>query len=145
MFEVKILVDDRKLSKVLWLLDGHIVDQPVLRPVRNAQVSEDGTTVVAKNPMLGGVPLTEQLKQMLRANGIKSLKGPTAIRPLIESLGGRPGGYSYYWKNLRQHGIISKQIKNGSYPINFDKLKSQTTLQPQPQPQDQPQDQGHEL
>lgn len=136
MFEVKILVDDRKLSKVLWLLDGHIVDQPVLRPVRNALVSEDGTTVSAKNALIGGVPLTDQLKQLLRTNGIKSLKGPTGIRPLIEALGGRPSGYSYYWQNLKKNGIISKIKKNGTYPVNLDKLKAQT-VQSQPQPQEQ--------
>ena len=131
MFEVTIFVDDRKLSKVLWLLDGNIVNQPTLRPVRNATMSEDGTTVTAKNALIGGVPLTEQLKMLLRQNGIKSLKAATEIRPMLESIGGRPGGYSYYWNNLRKSGIIGKTKKNGVYAVNLDKLKTQTQLQPQ--------------
>lgn len=38
MFEVSIMVEDKKLHHVLWQLDGLIVGQPTLRPVRDAAV-----------------------------------------------------------------------------------------------------------
>lgn len=36
MFEVKIMVEDKKLSKVMWSLDGQIVGAPQILPVRGA-------------------------------------------------------------------------------------------------------------
>lgn len=36
MFKLEILVEDKRLSEVLWELDGRIVGEPTIRPIRAA-------------------------------------------------------------------------------------------------------------
>lgn len=42
MFSLEIMVDNKKLADVLWALDGLIIGEPQIRPVRGAAVKREG-------------------------------------------------------------------------------------------------------
>lgn len=53
MFEIRAFVEDNKLSKVMWALDGLVVGIPQTIPVRGAKASHDKKKVVATTARSG--------------------------------------------------------------------------------------------
>jgi hypothetical protein len=65
MFLVKIFVEDNKLSKVMWALDGLVVGMPETVPVRGAKASPDKKKVVATVTKSGESIISKMINAVL--------------------------------------------------------------------------------
>jgi hypothetical protein len=113
MFEVRIIVEDSKLHKALWALDGLIVGQPQLLPVRNAVASKDKKQVKEKTPSKGGKQV--ELHSKLLSRGETNFSWEDAAN-IIESLGMSRTTTSAYLTRLIAEGKI-KRVDKGKYEV----------------------------
>ncbi len=114
MFEVRIMVEDSKLHKALWALDGLIVGQPQLLPVRNAVASKDKNQVKEKGKAPHG-SLISTLRTAITDGSIKPItwKG---IADLMETLGSTRPAASGYIKRFEGEGLL-KKVSKGTYIV----------------------------
>jgi len=112
MFEVRIMVEDSKLHKVLWALDGMIVGQPQLLPVRNAVPSKDKKQVKEKLP--GGASITMRLWDRLGTPG--TTFDWEAAADIVKSFGANRSGTSAYLSRLLKEKKIIREGK-GLYKV----------------------------
>ncbi len=82
MFEVKIYVEDKKLSSFLWALDGKIVGQPVILPVRGA--SSKGGKLISSVP--NGNSLRARMLALIHKKKLKVISS-TIISTLLDEAG----------------------------------------------------------
>lgn len=57
MFDLKVMVEEKNLAKILWALDGLIVGMPSILPVRAAKVFKK--KVVSTHPLKGASLLSQ--------------------------------------------------------------------------------------
>ncbi len=112
MFEVRIIVEDSKLHKALWALDGLIVGQPQLLPVRNAVASKDKTRV--KSAGKGNIP--EQLRAWIDGKGGGSAVTAAGISEFLLHHGIRKTSAGGYIDRLMKGGRIKRQ-ERGVYEV----------------------------
>jgi hypothetical protein len=113
MFEVKVLVEDRKLPKVLWVLDGEVVGEPVVRPVRGATVKNG--KVSSTQPILGASQPV-QIAHLLAKGRIESVT-PKDLQNLLVEIGGKPGSYGNVLYHLLKAKALGPKRKDGAYPV----------------------------
>jgi len=112
VFELRILVEDKKLTKALWVLDGLIVDQPVILPVRNATVKNGKVT--ATNPAGGG---WEAVAQQLRDSKQAKVSRPD-IQAAVLQAGMAIGSMGYVIKKLQAKKVLGKPGKGArGFPV----------------------------
>ncbi len=117
MFKVEILVEDKKLPKVLWVLDGEIVGEPIIRPVRGAKVVSGNAKSSQPIP---GAPMADQMAKLLADRGVKEVT-PTDLGNLIVEVGGKAASRDYIRQKLQDVKIIGKRRKDGTYPVKTRK------------------------
>jgi hypothetical protein len=99
MFEVRIMVEDSKLHKVLWALDGMIVGMPQMLPVRNAVPSKDKKQVKEKSH--GGLTMEFY-------NGLEGDFTWVDAASVMEKIGGARASTSSYLTRLMAAGKIAR-------------------------------------
>jgi len=112
VFEIRVMVEDSKLHKVLWALDGLIVGMPQMLPVRNAVASKDKTKVKEKLPH--GASLITRLYDQLGGSGA-SFNWPETAN-IMEKLGASSESTGAYLTLLVKKGKIIR-IAKGSYKV----------------------------
>ncbi len=117
MFLVTIHVEDKKLHKVLWVLDGEIVGEPIIRPVRGAKVVGDA---VKSTQPIPGASLPDQVAKLLADRSVKAIT-PTSLGNLIVEAGGKAVSRDYVRQKLQDVKIIGKRRKDGTYPVKARK------------------------
>lgn len=105
---------------MLWALDGQIVGQPQLIPVRGATAVKgaNGSSKVKAHPR-EGKSLIDRIEAAVR-DGYDSLTHKQAGE-LVVSLGGTKEGTSTQIKTLIKRGVLSDppgRQKGGSYTVN---------------------------
>jgi hypothetical protein len=128
VFELKILCEDNKLAKLLWSLDGVIVGEPMIRPIRGA--AKVGNQVQATLPEGN---LIERVMHLIRAHSHTSLT-PEDIKDLVVKGGGKALSSHYVIKSLRDAGFLGKKEKGkmGAYPVIGPATAIAATNGPQP-------------
>ena len=111
MFQIKCLVDDKKLAMALKALDG-LVFHPEVIPVRNAAV-EDGE-VVSTRPEGSASDLLQIYLNERPA--MKQVRACDLSGHLVQN-GFAKGGYSYATKKLVEAGTLKKSKVAGVYDI----------------------------
>jgi DNA-binding transcriptional ArsR family regulator len=107
MFELKCLVDDAKLAKVMWTLDGLVYELKVV-PVRAAAPTRTGRVKsTAKNG-----DATQTLYDHLTKRGIEH-PTPKDMRTAAEAAGYSGDSYSYAIKKLMDAGLLSRTREAG--------------------------------
>jgi len=113
MFTVRVFVEDKKLPRLLWLLDGAIVGQPEITPVRGA-AAKNGK--IKSTQPVPGATLDVQVANRLLERGVGALDRG-ALKNVIVEVGGRSGSYGYVLKKLRKAKFLGPRRKDGAYPI----------------------------
>lgn len=113
MFQVRVFVEDKKLPKLLWMLDGAIVGQPEITPLRGAATK--GGKVKSTQPVPGAT-LAVQVANRLLERGVGALDRG-ALKNAIVEVGGRPGSYGHVLKALRKAKFLGTKRKDGAYPV----------------------------
>ena len=104
MFEVRLFVEDKKLTKFLWAIDGQIVGMPQLIPVRGATaVKEKGSSKVKATT--DGNSVTSHFHTAVLEDGRSELT-TTQLKDLLEKVGGRRTSGSTHIKTLVERGIL---------------------------------------
>lgn len=114
MFNVNIMVHAKKLAAVLWLLDGQVIGEPKIRPVRGAK--QQGNKVVSAQP-LPGADLTTQVAHFIKARDLEKIT-VDEIRQLVVEAGGKPEQTSGVTHRLRRSGIIGKANRKGKGAVS---------------------------
>lgn len=139
MFEVKLLVDDNKLNKVLWALDGLLVDTPQILPVRIAPKAaatngladvetprsvkprvfrgkgkSKGRPLASKRGMFGIPKLAFTDTVPGRCAVLWKEQGLTMVSTAdmsstLRDIGSNPGSYSYVKIYLEKNGVLGIQ------------------------------------
>ena len=118
MFSITVLVEDKQLPKLLWLLDGVILDEPKIRPVRGATVTRGR---VKSSQPVPGASLPEQVAAQLQAFQGQTISG-NALRDIIEQSGGKRDSSPYVLGALKKAKIVSH--KKGARTITVLKRKA---------------------
>lgn len=116
MFEVKIMVDDKKLTKLLWALDGLIAGQPQLLPVRGAKVVRSSTGETKVKQKYDGSIRRGFIESLVRAH-IEDPISHTELRELMVAAGGLPNSTSSVVALLHKSGVL-KRVGRGRYTVN---------------------------
>lgn len=121
MFELKCLVEDKKLDKALWALDGILAEPPQIIPVRGAKVKKQAnghSKVVASSPGPGDGASTvkERLIEKLRQSTGQTLTSKS-FKQLMVDVGGSPNSASSYLNFLKNDGIL-EHSGTGEYKVN---------------------------
>ena len=121
MFEVRLLVEDKKLSEVLWLLDGKIAEPPQLIPVRNAtikRVVKEGvphTKVTAEKPTEGSV--ANRIDKAIADRGLTQITHQQ-IKQLCVDVGSVPESAPWVIQKLMAASRITRQGR-GEYSVRL--------------------------
>lgn len=115
MFDLRILVEDKKLHEVLWKLDGLIAQPPQIVPVRGAKVvkSPNGTTMV-KSTVESGNTLTARFKTKVLDFAPQTELTMSGLKQMMVDLGGAPTSAYQCASNLVQIGVL-KHAGKGQY------------------------------
>ena len=113
MFTVRIFVDDKRLPKLLWLLDGAIVGQPEITPVRGAAAK--GGKVRSTQP-IPGASQPDQVAKLIFDRHFARVT-PSLLKELIVEIGGKSGSYGNVLEKLRGAKYLGPKRKDGSYPV----------------------------
>lgn len=148
MFEVRYLVNDNKLGRSLWALDGLAVGKPEVVPIRGAQiingevreVEEAPPIEVQKAPRKRGAsakggngkgaatkkPIEESIPGKaalwLREKGITKLN-PGGLAEAIEKVGGNPTSVWYAKNYLVAHKLLVANPDGKTYTLKAEGLK----------------------
>lgn len=112
MFDVRIMVEDKYLAKLLWALDVLKVGDMKVIPVRGAKAKNG--KVVSSTP-LPGLTLTDQTAQLIAAEGLVAVTAKT-IGEMLKRIGGKASSRTYVIKRLQLNGVLGKP-KNRNYPV----------------------------
>lgn len=114
MFEVCVMVEDKRLPKLMWALDGLVVGAPKVTPVRAAGARNG--KVVSTQPMPGN-SIPAQLSVIIRDRQLESMT-KAELSALIKEVGGKASGLSYFAMQLRKHKVLgSFKSKDKVYPV----------------------------
>ena len=105
MFNISVYVDDNKLVRILKGLDGLIVGEPLIRPVKGAAVVNGK---IKSTQAVPGGSAVDNLAAKLRGKSITS----SAIRDLITEIGGARKGSQYYIKELQKRKLLGKPTRD---------------------------------
>lgn len=103
MFECKILVDDKRLADVLWALDGKIVGEPMLRPIRAAKPKAN--KVVSTQP-IPGAGLTDNVMSFILTKDWKTITTAQLHEALLAA-GSNKNSMGYVTSKLRTRKFLS--------------------------------------
>ncbi len=125
MFEVRLMVEDKNIPKVLWALDGLIAGMPTILPVRAAAVKKTavGKRVVSTQP-LPGQSLVAQVSHKLMNWPNDTIVWPEFVE-LMMNVGVNKDSKGYITNTLRKLKVIKLLSKNNRKPI-YKILKSET-------------------
>lgn len=120
MFEVRVFVDDKKLAKLLWTLDGLITGQPDLLPVRGAKEVKTKTGTKVKGN--GGQTLKAKLIQALSERDNTRITTKELGSAIVELGGAKTsaGAYTTGFVNAK----FLKRLDQGVYEIHRDKMSA---------------------
>lgn len=121
MFELRIMVEDKNVPKVLWRLDGLVVGMPQIIPVRGAVVK--AKKVVSTQPVPGG-SLHAQVQFVLSdwPEPSINMKG---LNEVMDKVGVGRNSRSYVLTNLRNNKVIKTLSGAGKSQV-FKILKPNT-------------------
>lgn len=111
MFDLRILVEDKKLHEVLWKLDGLIAQPPQIVPVRGAKVVRftNGSTTVKSIVENAGGTLAARFSTRVSSCEPQAKLTMQALKQMVVELGGSPTGAYAMTKTLCEGGILKKQ------------------------------------
>jgi len=109
MFELKMLVEDKNLPKVMWALDGLVANMSPPVPVRGAEVKKaNGTTqVVATN---GGGSIQDRVAHAIANSGLAKIT-TGQFRQYIVDAGGNPSYIGTMRKVFADKKILKPEEK----------------------------------
>ncbi len=113
MFSVKVMCEGRKLEKVLWALDGLVLGNPEITPVRGA-IAKRGQ-VQAAQP-LPGASLADNVGTYILSGGYTQVNAGVMRKAVVEC-GGKAGSYHYVIRQLQQSKLLGKIGKSRQYPV----------------------------
>jgi hypothetical protein len=114
MFKIECFVEDKKLAKASWALDGLVLDLKIT-PVRGA-VKDKGSSKVAANPKTREGTLLDRVRI-----GVLAWKGDRIDSVNLRNICIEAGGYatsSPAMNNLLMKEKILKRLEKGHYEIN---------------------------
>lgn len=116
MFNVTIQVGDKQLPKLLWLLDGNIIGEPIIRPVRGAKLTKNG---VVSTQLLPGASLPENVAAYILKHKPNKLSSD-ALKSIIVTVGGMERNLRYVIHALKKARVIRNAAGlRGYYRVNF--------------------------
>src|SRR5258707_655241 len=107
MFQLEAFVDDKNVHKVLWALDGLVLEGVKLIPVRGAKAKKD--RVVSTQPVKGGY-LSQQVMALIANNKWQTIN-TAQFRDVCEQAGAAKGSVNTLRKNLRKNGFLSHEAR----------------------------------
>lgn len=116
MFNITIQVGDKQLPKLLWLLDGNIIGEPIIRPVRGAKLTKNG---VVSTQLLPGASLPENVAAYILKHKLLDL-GRDYLKSIIVEVGGKERHVQYVVQALKKARVIRNQAgSRGLYRVNY--------------------------
>lgn len=112
MFDVRIMVEDKYLAKLLWALDMLKVGDMKVIPVRGAKAKNG--KVVSSAPIQGGT-LMDKIAIMIASECPVGVSSKT-IGEMLERVGSKASNRTYIIKRLRLSGVLGKP-KDHIYPV----------------------------
>ena len=100
MFDVRFLVEDKKLPKALYAIDGLVHNLAVI-PVRDAEVSNGEVRSTAKP----GGPVAALIAAMTEIPKGTIIKSPE-LEDAVVAAGGRKASLSYFVKKLKEAKVL---------------------------------------
>lgn len=114
MFKVELMVEDNKLAKLHWALDGLVVGGITTTPIRAAAV-KDGR-VVSTQP-IPGATMWEQVVAILKKSHRTKISS-TDLVSFIEQAGGKASSFTYIFTKLKEVDVLSASDTRGVYLVN---------------------------
>ncbi len=107
MFSLTVFCEDKKLHKLLWLLDGAIVGEPLIRPVRGAVV-KGGQIKEADEvkPIKYATPYIASIAKNLAAYKGARWVSRADLETVIEASGGNTKSIAYVVKTLKALKVL---------------------------------------
>lgn len=102
MFNVTVQVGDKQLPKLLWLLDGNIIGEPIIRPVRGAKLTKNG---VVSTQLLPGASLPENVAAYILKHKPSKLSSDD-LKSIIVTVGGMERNLRYVIQALKKARVI---------------------------------------
>lgn len=129
MFELKIMVEDKKLPEVLWSLDGKIAGPPQILPVRGAVVKKtkalNGVSKVVAAPAAKGGTVAQRVAKLMLEDqvslGVHTVSSKD-IQAFTVKAGSTPLTYNLVIQGLLKEGAIKRREK-GTYVVNHHNLQ----------------------
>lgn len=109
MFEVKLLVEDNKLHKVMWALDGLVAEMFPPIPVRGAKATASGVVSTVQNGTLIDAVIA-------KLQNMGSTISYIPLRALYSEVGGNASATGSLLDRLIQRKVI-KRTGKGTYTI----------------------------
>jgi hypothetical protein len=107
MFEIRCLVEDKNLSKIMWALDGLVVGMPQTLPVRGAvAVKSKGQTKV-KSDGKGGT-IKERVSQAIYDTGMPTITSEVIRRFTVEAGGQPQSAYTTIYQLIKEKTLKRK-------------------------------------
>ena len=117
MFSWKILIQDKDLPKVMWALDGLIVQSESPVPVRGAEVVKTNNGIKkAKATVSNGETLIGKLTTKVQNSGMTTINMKDLKRMATE-VGAGPTSFHAMTVRLNALGVL-KRLERGVYSIN---------------------------
>lgn len=116
MFNVTVQVGDKQLPKLLWLLDGNIIGEPIIRPVRGAKLTKNG---VVSTQLLPGASLPENVAAYILKHPFGKLSRDD-LKSITVEVGGLERNVPYVVQALKKARVIRNAAgSRGVYRVNF--------------------------
>jgi hypothetical protein len=113
MFRIECFVEDAKLAKVMWLLQGHVYFQSPPTPVVNAKKA-NGT--VKPRMASGGIP--DLFADYVRKHKMAEVRCDD-IRTFATELGYADKSYSYVLTKLQTSGLLKKIPNDNPLKVSY--------------------------
>lgn len=117
MFEVRLMVEDKKLSDVLWVLDGMLAQPPQIIPVRGATVKKTASgepKVVGKRKG----SLQAQLDQYLSDRTGQTITTKQVQAMMVQAGGATNSHYGYIFR-CKKAKMLKPTGKEGEYVVTM--------------------------
>lgn len=109
MFEIRCIVEDKNLPKVMWALDGLVVGMPQTLPVRGAVAAKSKGRVKVKSDGKG-VTIKDRVAQAILATGMTTITSDVMRRFTVEA-GGKPASSYTITYLLIKDKVLKKKGK----------------------------------
>lgn len=118
MFEIRCIVDDKKLPALLRVLENFVAEPPIVRPALTDMLNGDLEKHLKKTGAKeGGVKALDIITQYVVENKLKTVTASEMRKRLVER-GYSVSGYSYVLQLMLKSGLLEKTDVFSHYKVN---------------------------